>query len=267
MISMLPQGTFKDQVAIITGGGTGLGRAMALELARLGACVVIASRNEEHLQPTLQELNELGCKAMAVPVDVRDFDRISAMVQQVHLEYGRIDILINNAAGNFLCPAEKLSANGWNSVINIVLNGSFYCTRAVAPYMIEQKRGNILSILASYAWTGGPGTVHSAAAKAGVLAMTRTLAVEWGHYGIRVNAVCPGAVPTPGSSAALMFEGNPQAQAKLLKDIPVGHVGTDADIAHAASYLLSDYATFINGEVLVLDGGQWLGKGYMEYQH
>lgn len=262
---MLPEGTFKDQVAIITGGGTGLGRAMGLELARLGAAVVIASRNEEHLRPTLKELQELGSNAMAIPVDVRDFARVEGMVQQVREAYGRIDVLINNAAGNFLCPAEKLSANGWNSVVGIVLNGSFYCSRAVAPLMIEQRRGNILSILAAYAWTGGPGTVHSAAAKAGVMAMTRTLAVEWGQYGIRVNAITPGIIPTPGAATALLFN-TPASQARLVKDIPLGRVGRPEDIARAASYLLSDYASYINGEVLVVDGGQWLGKGFLAYR-
>lgn len=264
--AMLPEGTFRDQVAVITGGGTGLGRAMALELARLGARVVIASRNEAHLQPTLQELRDMGAEALAVTLDVRDYARVEAVMQEVHQTYGRLDILINNAAGNFLCPAEKLSANGWKAVVDIVLNGSFYCARAAAPFMIEQRRGNILSMLASYAWTGGPGTVHSAAAKAGVMAMTRTLAVEWGGYGIRVNAISPGAVPTPGSAAALRLDANDEAVARLLSDIPVGHVGEASDIANAAAYLLSDYASFINGEVLVVDGGQWLGKGYIAYQ-
>lgn len=189
---MLPPGTLQDRVAIITGGGTGLGKAMALEFTRLGARVVLASRKPENLEKAAAEIAERGGEALTVPTDVRDPEQVDRMVQAALDRFGRIDILVNNAAGNFVCPAEELSVNGWNAVVNIVLHGTFYCTRAVARHWIAQGRGgNILNIIATYAWTGGPGTVHSAAAKAGVLAMTRTLAVEWAPKGIRVNCIAP----------------------------------------------------------------------------
>ncbi len=176
---MLPANTFSGQVAIVTGGGTGLGRAMALEYARLGARLVLASRSREHLEPTVAEIQKAGGEALAVPTDVRDPSQVDRMIQETKKKFGGVDILVNNAAGNFICKAEELSPNGWRAVVNIVLNGTFFCTRAAGLEIIAQKRGGkILSVLATYAWTGGPGTVHSAAAKAGVLALTRTLAVE-----------------------------------------------------------------------------------------
>ena len=175
---MLPPNTLQGQVAIITGGGTGLGRAMALEFARLGAKLVLASRKAAHLEPTAAELQQKGAEVLTVPTDVRDPAQVDRMVEQTKERFGQMDILVNNAAGNFICKAEDLSPNGWRAVVDIVLNGSFFCARAVGREMIAQGRGGkILSVLATYAWTGGPGTVHSAAAKAGVLAMTRTLAV------------------------------------------------------------------------------------------
>src|SRR5690606_38135763 len=173
---MLPEGTLQDRVAIITGGGTGLGKAMSQEFSRLGARVVLASRNEDNLKRTAAEIEAQGGQALAVPVDVRNPDQVDRMVQAALDRFGRIDILVNNAAGNFVCPAEELSVNGWNAVVNIVLHGSFYCTRAVARDWIRQGRGGrILTILATYAWTGGPGPGQPAAARAGALAVTRTL--------------------------------------------------------------------------------------------
>ncbi|MBI4465308.1 MAG: 2,4-dienoyl-CoA reductase [Acidobacteria bacterium] len=262
---MLPANTLQGQVAIVTGGGTGLGRAMALEYARLGAKLVLASRNPEHLEPTVAEIQRAGGEAIAVPTDVRDPAQVDRMVQQTKERFGGIDILVNNAAGNFLCKAEELSPNGWRAVVDIVLNGTFFCSRAVGREMIAQRRGGkILSILAPYAWTGGPGTVHSAAAKAGVLALTRTLAVEWAPYKIRVNAIAPGPVATEGASSRLW--GDPEAEKRLLSTIPVGRVGTPQEIAYAAAYLVSPYADFINGEALTIDGGSWLGRGFLAVQ-
>jgi NAD(P)-dependent dehydrogenase (short-subunit alcohol dehydrogenase family) len=262
---MLPPHTLKGQVAIITGGGTGLGRAMALEYSRLGAKLVLASRSQEHLDHTVAEILQAGGEAIAVVADVRDPAQVDQMVQAAKQKFGSIDILINNAAGNFICKAEDLSPNGWKAVVDIVLNGTFYCSRAAGKEMIAQGRGgNILSILATYAWTGGPGTVHSAAAKAGVLAMTRTLAVEWAQYKIRVNAITPGAVSTEGAGSKLW--GTPEAKAKLLQKIPVGRMGIPEEIAHAAAYLVSPYAGYINGENLTMDGGAWLGRGFLEVQ-
>ncbi len=262
---MLPANTLNQQVAIITGGGTGLGRAMALEYSRLGARLVLASRSREHLEPTVAEIQKDGGEAIAVPTDVRDPAQVDRMIQETKKKFGGIDILVNNAAGNFICKAEELSPNGWRAVVEIVLNGTFFCTRAAGLEMIAQRRGGkILSVLATYAWTGGPGTVHSAAAKAGVLALTRTLAVEWAVHKIRINAIAPGPVATEGASSKLW--GNPEAEKKLLSTIPVGRIGNPQEIAQAAAYLVSPYAEYINGETLTMDGGGWLGKGFLSVQ-
>jgi NAD(P)-dependent dehydrogenase (short-subunit alcohol dehydrogenase family) len=257
---MLPDKSLQGRVAIITGGGTGIGRAIAQEYARLGAKLLLASRSAEHLEPAAQELRARGAEVATVPTDVREPQQVDLMCDEAMRRFGSLDILVNNAAGNFICPAEKLSPKGWNAVINIVLNGTFYCSRAAGLRMIESKRGgNILNIVATYAWTGGPGTIHSACAKAGVVTMTRTLAVEWARFKIRVNALCPGPVETEGAGSKLW--GSPQARAAMLTSIPRGRIGETHEVAHAAAYLVSDFADFITGEVLVMDGGQWLGKG------
>lgn len=257
---MLPEKSLEGRVAVITGGGTGIGRAIAHEYARLGAKLVLASRSPEHLEPAAQELKAKGAKVLAVSTDVRVPEQVDRMCDEAVRRLGSLDILVNNAAGNFICPAEKLSPNGWNAVVNIVLNGTFYCSRAAGLRMIESKRGgNILNIVAAYAWTGGPGTIHSACAKAGVVTMTRTLAVEWARFKIRVNAISPGPVETEGAGSKLW--GTREAREAMLKTIPRGRLGETREIAHAAAYLVSDFADFITGDVLVVDGGQWLGKG------
>jgi NAD(P)-dependent dehydrogenase (short-subunit alcohol dehydrogenase family) len=182
------------------------------------------------------------------------------MVQRVLRHFGRIDILVNNAAGNFLCRAEDLSPNGWNAVINIVLNGSFYCSRAVGRHMIARgKGGAIVSVLANYVWTGSAGTVHSAAAKAGVLSMTQTLAVEWARHRIRVNAVAPGPIESPG--AAKQLWNSPEAVEKITRMVPLQRWGQPPEVADAVAFLASDGAAFITGETLTIDGGAWLGRG------
>ena len=245
---MLPDKTFDGRVAIVTGGATGIGFAIAKELARLGGRVVIASRKEENLKPAAEELR---CEYRVV--DVRDAAAVEAMVESV----GDVDVLVNNAAGNFIVKAEELSVNGWNSVINIVLNGTFYCTSAAGKRMIASGRGGaILNVIANYAWTGAPGVVHSASAKAGVLAMTRTLAVEWARHKIRLNAMAPGPVDTPGASARLFPD--PAIHEGIRRTIPLRRFATLEEVANAAAYLLSDYASYITGEALVIDGGQWL---------
>ncbi len=257
---MLPDKTLDGRVAIITGGGTGIGLAIAREYARLGARLVLASRSLEHLEPAAQELRDQGAEVLAVPTDVRVPDQVERLMGETLKQFGALDILVNNAAGNFICPAEKLSPNGWNAVINIVLNGTFYCSRAAGLKMIEmQCGGNILNIVAAYAWTGGPGTIHSACAKAGVVTMTRTLAVEWARFKIRVNAIAPGPVETEGAGSRLWA--TPEVREAMLRGVPRGRIGEPQEIAHAAAYLVSDFADFITGEVLVMDGGQWLGKG------
>ena len=251
---MLPDRTFDGRVAIVTGGATGIGFAIARELTRLGARVVIASRKEENLKSAA---GELGANAAYHVVDVRDPEAVEAMAEKVAADFGRIDILVNNAAGNFIVPSDQLSPNGWNTVINIVLNGTFYCTSAVGKRMIATNSGGaILNIIANYAWTGAPGVVHSASAKAGVLAMTRTLAVEWARHRIRVNAMAPGPVDTPGAAERLFPD--PAIIEGIRKTIPLRRFATLEEVANAAAYLLSDYASYVTGEALVIDGGQWL---------
>jgi NAD(P)-dependent dehydrogenase (short-subunit alcohol dehydrogenase family) len=257
---MLPEKSLAGRVAIITGGGTGIGRAIAHEYARLGAKLLLASRSAEHLESAAGELRSQGAEVATWPTDVRVPEQVDRMCDEAVRRFGSLDVLVNNAAGNFICPAEKLSPNGWNAVVNIVLNGTFYCSRAAGLRMIESKRGgNILNIVAAYAWTGGPGTIHSACAKAGVVTMTRTLAVEWARFKIRVNALSPGPVETEGAGSKLWA--SPEAREEMLKTVPRGRTGNAQEVAHAAAYLASDFADFITGEVMVMDGGQWLGKG------
>jgi NAD(P)-dependent dehydrogenase (short-subunit alcohol dehydrogenase family) len=249
------------QTAVVTGGGTGIGLAIARAFGRLGANVVIASRNREHLDRGLAALEDCDCRSLAVTVDVRQPDDVDRMVASTVDAFGRVDILVNNAAGNFICRAEDLSPNGWNSVIGIVLNGSFYCSRAVGRHMIARGGGgSIVSILATYAWTGSAGTIHSAAAKAGVMAMTQTLAVEWAPHQIRVNAVAPGPIESPG--AARQLWSSDKAVAALTESVPLGRWGKADEIADAVSFLVSPHAAYITGDVLTVDGGQWLNRGF-----
>lgn len=257
--TMLPVGCLKDQVGVITGGGSGIGFGIAQQLAALGAHLVLAGRHAEKLEQAAEQLRGLGGEVVTVPTDVRQPQEVEHLFAVTRERFQRVDMLVNAAAGNFIVDSEKLSVNGWNAVVGSVLHGTFYCTRAAGLAMIEQGHGGrILSVVASYAWTGGPKTVHSVAAKAGVIALTRTLAVEWAHYGIRVNAICPG--PTDTEGARPLWE-DPETRQRVLARIPVGRFGTVTEVAQAASYLLSPYADFVNGEVLVIDGGEWLGKG------
>jgi len=251
---MLPDKTFDGRVAIVTGGATGIGFAIARELTRLGARVVIASRKQANLEAAVAQLGETSAFHV---LDVRDAAAVETMAETVATDFGRIDVLVNNAAGNFIVASDQLSVNGWNAVINIVLNGTFYCTSAVGKRMIAAKSGGaILNIIANYAWTGAPGVVHSASAKAGVLAMTRTLAVEWARHNIRVNAIAPGPVDTPGAAERLFPD--PSVHEGIRSTIPLRRFATLEEVANAAAYLLSDYASYMTGEALVIDGGQWL---------
>lgn len=257
---MLPEKALEGKVAIVTGGATGLGKAMAVEFARLGANIVIASRNQENLDQAVKEIQEYGTNAKSAQVDVRDPAQVEEMVSMAVSEFGQIDILVNNAAGNFLVEAIEMSINAWNAVINTVLNGTWYCSQYVAKQMRAQNTsGTILNVGATYAWTGGPLTAHSAAAKAAVLALTKTLAVEWAEYNIRVNMITPGSTEETGAASQLWED--PAQKRKILKNIPVNRLSTRQEVANLASYLVSDYASYVTGANHVIDGGGWLNKG------
>jgi NAD(P)-dependent dehydrogenase (short-subunit alcohol dehydrogenase family) len=258
---MFAQDLLKDQVAVITGGGTGIGLAIAKRLGALGARIAIGSRNSLHLEQGCAALRESGVDALAVQVDVRVPEQVDEMVVRTVKHFGGLDLLVNNAAGNFICRAEDLSPNGWNAVIGIVLNGSFYCSRAVGQYMIARKRGgSIVSILANYVWTGSPGTIHSAAAKAGVMSMTQTLAAEWAPHGIRVNAVAPGPIEASPGAAEKLWN-NQAAVDRITQMVPLKRWGKPSEVADAVAFLAAPQSGFITGEILTVDGGTWLGRG------
>ncbi len=248
---------FKGKVMIVTGGSNGMGKYMAKKFADEGANVVITGRNSERLQAAKEEIGE---NATIFQMDVRDVESVQQMVNFVDEKFGRIDGLVNNAAGNFIVRAEDLSPNGWKSVIDIVLNGTFYCSSAVGKYWIENKqKGTILNMLATYAWDAGAGVIHSAAAKAGVMSLTRTLAVEWGtQYGIRVNGIAPGPIERTGGADKLWE--SEEAAKRTLASIPLGRIGKPEEVAELAAFIMSEKAAFMNGEIVTLDGGQWLNK-------
>ena len=253
---MLVAGALEGRVALVTGGGTGLGRAMALELSRLGASVAVLGRRREPLEEAVAAMG----RGVAVAADVRDPDAVAAAFDAAEAELGPLTTVVNNAAGNFLVHAEELSPNGWRAVVGIVLDGTFYCSRELGRRVAERGgNGQIVNVIATYAWTGGPGTVHSAAAKAGVLSLTRTLAVEWARLGIRVNAIAPGPVDTPQTRDRLWPD--EEVRAKLLAKIPAGRFGREEEVANLCAYLVSDFAGYLTGEVVTLDGGAWLEKG------
>ena len=248
---------------IVTGGGTGLGKSMASRFAELGANLVITSRRKDVISDSAKELQKLGGEVIAIPCDVRDPDQVEKMVKQTVEELGSIDILLNNAAGNFISPTENLSPNAFTTVIDIVLNGTFHCTQAAGKFMRKNKSGVILNIVTTYAWTGSGYVVPSACAKAGVLAMTRSLAVEWAKYGIRSVAIAPGPFPTKGAWSRLAPPGM-GIEKKMKARVPLKRLGEHIELANLASYLISDQASYINGEVVTIDGGEWLqGAGEM----
>lgn len=256
---MLPEGTFAGRVAIVTGGGAGIGEAITTELARLGATTVILGRTQKKLDAVCGAITSAGGTARAYAVDVRDREAVEAAFASVVEEFGRIDHLVNNAAGNFRVPPEHMSPNAWDAVIKIVLYGTWNCTQTAGRHMIERGGGgSVLNIGSTMAHQGGPDTVHSASAKAGVLSMTKSLAAAWGQHGIRVNALIPGMTEGTGGVEALHRTEADYAEA--LTRIPLGRMVTKAELAHAASYLLSDFAGYVTGAELVIDGGRSLGR-------
>ncbi len=254
--------SFKGKTAMITGAGTGLGRGFALRFAELGATVALVARRKERLEAVAQEIKDAGGKAIVVPLDIRDAAAVEAGVQHIVDTTGRIDILVNNAAGNFVARAEEITPNGWNAVVGIVLNGSFFCASAAGKRMLAQRSGKILNLTASYAWVGGPGTLHSACAKAGLITMAQTLAVEWGDRNVQVNCLCPGFVDTEQSREALW----PTAEGRehIVARVPAGRFGTIEETVEAGAYLCSDAANYVTGEVFTIDGGEWLNKGALK---
>lgn len=254
----LPADTFAGQTVAVTGGGTGIGKGIALEFARCGANIAILSRKPEHLQAGVDAVESVGARAVAVACDVREPERIASAFDEIERRLGPAAVLINNAAGNFPSPAEELSPNGWRSVVDIVLNGTFYCSREFAQRRLASKQGGaIVNIGATYSWTGGPGTAHSAAAKAGVHNLTQSLAVEWAPDDIRVNCIAPGRFPHEDLPEH-MTRGRSLADAA--KTIPAQRVGDVRELGWAATFLCSPYAAYITGHTLVVDGGNWLRR-------
>lgn len=246
-----------DKIILVTGGGTGLGRAMSEYFLTVGAKLAITGRREEVLRQTAAELSNADNPVFYHSCDVRDPGQIHELVEAVYQHYGRIDILVNNAAGNFISPTERLSPRAVDSVLNIVLHGTFYMTLEIGKrWIAEGQSGTMLNIVTTYASSGSGFVVPSAAAKAGVLALTRSLAVEWAHYGIRQVAIAPGPFPTEGAWSRL--SPTPEFEEKMLKRVPAGRVGNKDELAHLAAFLISDYATYINGDVITIDGGEWL---------
>ncbi|MDR9457468.1 MAG: SDR family oxidoreductase [Salegentibacter sp.] len=257
---MLRDDALKGKSIVVTGGGSGLGKAMTRYFMELGAKVAITSRNLEKLQNTAKELEEeTGGKCIAVQCDVRNYDEVEAMRDAVIDQFGSVDVLLNNAAGNFISPTERLSANAFDTIIDIVLKGSKNCTLAFGKHWIDKKEKDktVLNIVTTYAWTGSAYVVPSATAKAGVLAMTRSLAVEWAKYGIRSNAIAPGPFPTKGAWDRLL-PGDLKDKFDLSKKVPLKRVGEHQELANLAAYLVSDFSAYVNGEVITIDGGEWL---------
>lgn len=264
---MLQPGSLRDKTIIVTGGGTGLGRSMGRYFLELGANLVITSRKEEVIGKTASELSqETKGKVLAIPCDVRKYEEIENVIKAAESAFGSIQGVVNNAAGNFISPTERLSHRAFDIVVDIVLKGSYYTTLAAGKNWIAKKQpGTFLNIVTTYAWTGSGYVVPSACGKAGVLALTRSLAVEWAKYNIRSNAIAPGPFPTEGAWSRLL-PGELVRKFDPAQRVPLKRVGEHQELANLAAYLMSDFSSYINGEVITIDGGEWLRNGG-EFSH
>jgi len=262
---MLREDALKGKTIVITGGGTGLGKAMGVYFLKLGANLVITSRKQDVLQKAADEMEEkTGGKVLAVACDVREVAQVENVLAKTLERFGSVDVLLNNAAGNFISPTERLSANAFSSIIDIVLKGTVNCTLTFGKHWIKEKQAaTVLNIITTYAFTGSAYVVPSACAKGGVLALTRSLAVEWGKYGIRTNAIAPGPFPTKGAWERLL-PGDLAKKFDFKNRVPLKRVGDHQELANLAAFLVSDFSGYINGEVITIDGGEWLqGAGQM----
>jgi peroxisomal 2,4-dienoyl-CoA reductase len=258
-MKIFADGLLREKVVLVTGGGTGIGRGIALSMATYGAHLVLASRHLEPLAAVAAEAEVYGVRALPVRTDIREPDQVEALVQRAYETFGRIDVLVNNAAGSFLAAVRKITPHGWQTLIDTTLNGTFYCCRAVGLQMIEQGGGKIINMTATLHFKGSPGLAAPTAAKAGVEALTKTLALEWAKFNILVNAIAPGPIYSEGANRNLWA--NQQFHDMVKRGVPLGRFGTVEDIAHLAVYLASPAGDYITGATLVVDGGEWLKKG------